>query len=101
MLLRPRNQAVSVSALERRWNLDGRTCAKVATAGIASWSTARSDRTPPGLADATTIDDIDADRAARTPVTPIAQEARETFAGGTHEAERLVIQDATVHRGGR
>ena len=55
---------------------------------------------------------IDADRAARTPVTPIAQDARgnlvdlrvgnrpETFAGETNGVESMVIQDATVHRGG-
>ena len=44
-------------ALERRWDLDGRTCAEAATAGNASGSTARSDRTSARSADATTIDD--------------------------------------------
>ena len=57
LLLRLRNKGVSVSALERRWNLDGRTCAEAATAGNASGSTARSDRTSAGSADATTNDD--------------------------------------------
>ena len=34
-----------MGTLERRWNLDGRTCAEVATAGNACGSAARSDRT--------------------------------------------------------
>ena len=46
-----------MNALERRWNLDGRTCAEAATAGNASGSTARSDRTSVRTADATTNDD--------------------------------------------
>ena len=75
---------------------DGRTCAEVATAGNASGSAARSDRTSAGqlMRQQTTID---AERPARTPVDPIAQDARvnlvelrvgnklETFAGETHE----------------
>ena len=46
-----------MGTLERRWNLDGRTCAEAATAGDASGSAARSDRTSAGTADATTNDD--------------------------------------------
>ena len=69
-----------MGALERRWNLDGRTCVEAATAGNASGSAVCSDRT-----------------SARTPVIPIAQVARvnlvnlrfgnkpETFTGETHE----------------
>ena len=83
-----------MSALERRWNLDGRTYAKAATAGNASGSTARSDRTSAGSADAAANDDRCGER---TPLIPIAQDARvnlvdlrvgnkpETFAGETHE----------------
>ena len=93
--MRPRNQRVSGSACERCWNHNGGTCAWAARAGNASGSTVRSDRTSAGTADAPTNDD--ADRAARTPVTPIARDARvnlvdlrvgnkpETFAGETHE----------------
>ena len=40
--------STTVGALERRWNLDGRTCAEAATAGNASESTARSGRTSAG-----------------------------------------------------
>ena len=46
-----------MGALERRWNLDGRTCVEVATAGNASGSAARGDRTSAGTADATTDGD--------------------------------------------
>ena len=54
---------------------------------------------------------IDAERGARTPCNP-AQEARvnlfdlrvgnkqETLVGDTHDWKRLVVQDATIHRGG-
>ena len=46
-----------MGALEPRWNLDGRICAEAATAGNASGSAARSDRTSAGTADATTNDE--------------------------------------------
>ena len=80
-----------MSALERRWNLDGRTCAEAATAGNASGSAAQQQEQL--MRQQTTID---AERAARTPVIP-AQDAGvnlvdlrvgskpETFASETHE----------------
>ena len=99
-----------MAALEHRWNLDGRTCAEAATTGNASGSAARSDRTSAGTAAATTNDDRCGESSMNS-VNP-AQDARvnlvdlrvgnkpKTSAGDTHEWERLVIQDATVHRGG-
>ena len=74
----------------------------------ASGSTARSDRTSAGSADATTNDDR-CGQSSTNSSYPIAQDATgnlvdlrvgnkpETFAGETHEW----IQDATVHLGGR
>ena len=52
----PREVWVFVGTLECRWYLDGRTCTETATAGNASGSPARSDRTSAGSADETTYD---------------------------------------------
>ena len=60
---------------ERCWNHKGGTRAEVATAGNASGSTARSDRTSAGSADAPTNDD----RCGQSSTNS------ETFAGETHE----------------
>ena len=98
-LLRLRSQEVSVSALERHWNLDGRTCAEAATEGNASGSTARSDRTSAGSADATTVDDrceqsstnstsyTNCPRARRNLFDLRVGNKLETIAGETHESK--------------
>ena len=84
-----------MGALEGCWNLDGRTCEEAATAGNASGSAARSDRTSAGTADATTNDDRCGESSTNSSYP--AQDARvnlvdlrvgnkpETFAGETHE----------------
>ena len=83
-------------AAECCWNHNGGTCVEVATAGNASGQQrAVIEHQQDQLVHEQTT--IDADRAASTPFTPIAQDATgnlvdlrignklETFASGTHE----------------
>ena len=109
LLLRLRNQGVSVGALERR-----RICTEAATAGNASGSAARSDpviehQQEQLMRQRTTID---AERATRTPVKlcprrqsklgwPQSWKRAGDVRGWKTPVGRLVIQNATVHLSGR
>ena len=72
----------------RRWNLDGRTCAEAATAGNASGSAARRDRTSARTADATTNGDRCGESSTNSSINLAdlrVGNKPETFAGEAHE----------------